>query len=70
MDTAKRFEKKSPDPPHTICKQGQPLGEDDFYMSGGPDDAHIAGEQDTLAPVDAGLPHLDSQEVGPLPEEC
>ena len=23
-------------------------------MSGGPDDAHTAGEQDALAPVDAG----------------
>ena len=24
-------------------------------MSGGPDDAHITGEQDALVPVDAGL---------------
>ena len=39
-------------------------------MSGGPDDALIAGEQDALVPVDAGLPHLDYQEVGSLPEEC
>ena len=39
-------------------------------MSERPDDAHIAGEQDALVPVDAGLPHLDLQVVGPLPEEC
>ena len=56
-----RYDKSSPDSPHTICKQGQPLGGTDSHMSGGPDDAHIAGEQDALAPVDAGLLHLDSQ---------
>ena len=33
-------------------------------MRGGPDDAHIEGDQDALIPVDAGLPHLDSQVVG------
>ena len=67
-DTSERYEKSSLDPPHIICKQGQPLGEDDSHMSGEPDDAHIAGEQDALVPVDAGLPHLDSQVGGPLPE--
>ena len=70
VDTPERCERSSPDPPLTICKQGQPLGEDDSHMSEGPDDAHIAGEQDALVSVDAGLPHLDSQVVGPLPEEC
>ena len=69
-DTPERYEKSSLDPPHTICKQGQPLGGDDSHMSRGPDDAHIAGEQDALVPVNAGLPYLDSQVVGPLPEEC
>ena len=58
-DTPERCERSSPDPPHTICKQGQPLGGDYSHMSGGPDDAHIAGEQDALVPVDAGLPYLD-----------
>ena len=58
-DTPERCERSSPDTPHTICKQGQPLGEDDSHMSEGPDDAHIAGEQDELVPVDSGLPHLD-----------
>ena len=63
-DIPERYEKSSLDPPHTICKQGQPLVGDDSHMSGGPDDAHIAGEQDALVPVDAGLRHLDSQVVG------
>ena len=58
-DTPERYERSSPDPPHTIYKQGQLLGEDDSYMSEGPDDAHIAGEQDALISVYAGLPHLD-----------
>ena len=69
-DIPERYDKSSPDPPHTICKQGQTLGEGDSHMSEGPDDACIAGEQDALVPVDADLPHLDSQAVGPLPEEC
>ena len=58
-DTPERYESSYPDPPYTICKQDQPLGEDDSHMSEGPDDAHIAGEQDALVPVDTGLPHLD-----------
>ena len=68
--TPERYERSSPDPPHTVCKQSQPLDEGDSHMSEGLDNAHIAGEQDALAPVDAGLLHLDSQVVGPLPEEC
>ena len=59
VDTPEKYEKSSPDTPHTICKQGQPLGEGDSHMSEVPDDAHIAGEQDALSPVNAGLPHLD-----------
>ena len=58
-DTPVIYEKLSPDPSHTVFKQGQPLGGDDSHMSEGPDDAHIAGEQDALISVDAGLPYLD-----------
>ena len=58
-DTPERYEPSSPDPPHTICKQGQSQGEDDSHMNERPYDAHIVGEQDELVPVDAGLPHLD-----------
>ena len=59
MDTPERYERSSPDPPHPICKQSHPLGEDDSHMNEGPDDAHIASKQDELVPVDAGLPHLN-----------